>query len=141
MLVNSGPLFTARKHVRHVNSASLARAARARTQYREIARCPEAVGFRLAAMAYAMDEFVQLFADRVVLGKGHGTHLLFAALERAQATKQIVIGARFLAVDIEHVEFRRRRIGGGERRNSAVLVLEDEARDVWIVARKNEMGQ
>ena len=92
-------------------------------------------------MAYAMNEFVQFLSDCIVLRNGHGAGMLFAALERAQTAKQIVKCARFLAVDIEHVEFGCRGIGGRQGGNRAVFVFEDQASDVRIVARQHKMRQ
>ena len=71
----------------------------------------------------------------------HRRQLGLAALEQAQAVVQVVIGGGFLAVDVHQVIFGRRGVAGVEGRERAVLVLEDQAGDVRIVARQHQLGE
>ena len=61
-----------------------------------------------------------------------------AALQAAQPLVQVVIGARFLAVDVHQVVLGGRRVARVERRQRAVFVLEHQARDIGVVARQHQ---
>ena len=97
------------------------------------------LGLRLAA--HRGGELVQLVDDGVVLLGGNPLRLVRAALLQAQPAVQVVVGGRFLAVDVHQVVLAGRGIARVERRLRAVLVLEDQAGDVRVVARQHELHE
>src|SRR5262245_15931958 len=97
-------LLAACDNLGHLDHPALARAPSASLDHRQVARRPKAVCLRLAAIAYAVRELIELLADGVVILGRHRTRHLLSALQVPQAREQVVVGARLLAIDVHHVE-------------------------------------
>src|SRR5207302_7004070 len=97
-----------------------------------------AVHLRLGVAARGGGELLQLLDDGVVPGTRDRIGTRAAALEKAQSLMEVVIRARLLAVEVHQVVLGGRGVARVEGRERAILVLEDQARDVRIIARENK---
>lgn len=96
-------LLAASDHLRHIDRTPFTRALDAGCDYRKVARRPEAIGLGLRPRPHALNELVELLADGVVVFGRYRARLGFSTGEMPQARKAVVIGARLLPIDVQHV--------------------------------------
>ena len=84
-------------------------------------------------------KLLELLDQGIVDCARHRDGLAFTALEQPQPIVQIVEGRHVLAVDIHQVILGRRGVACVQRRQRAVLMLQDQARDVRIVAGQHQL--
>ena len=88
-----------------------------------------------AANSSSSSTNVSLFAQ------GTSTDLVSPRLSSRKPPVQVVEGAGLLAVDVHQVVFGCRCVARVQRRERAVLVLQDQARDIGIVAGQHELRE
>src|SRR5437763_8737079 len=130
-----------RQHFRDLDAAPLARRDDARADHRKRSSRALAAHLGRAVPAHRAGELLELLDEGVVLRASNRARAVAPALEHAQTLMHIVICARFLAVDIHQVVLGSGGVARVERREGAVLVLEDQARDVRIVAWEYELRE
>src|SRR5229473_8473600 len=94
------PRSLTRSNLLHVNGAAFARALNARYHDGQVSRRPPSVGFRLAAVADASGKLLKLVTDGIGRRRGDSARCRLAPAQIAQAAKEIVVSAGFLAVDV-----------------------------------------
>jgi len=97
------------------------------------------LGLRLAARRGR--KFLEFLDDGVVFRARHRARALAAALDEPQSLVQVVVRRRLLAVDVHQVVLGGGGVAGIERRQRAVIVLEDEARDVGVFAGQHQLDE
>src|SRR6202030_3151646 len=119
-----------RQDLRDLHPASLPRRDNAGAHHRKRSRRVLAPDFVPTLSANSRGKLLEFLDQGVIRCALDRCGLAFAALEKTEPVVQIVVGGGVLAVDVHQIILGRRGVAGVQRRQRAVVVLEDKARHI-----------
>src|ERR1700685_1672869 len=122
------------QYLRDLDPASLPRRENAGAHHRKRYGRVLTAAFLPALAAGRGGKLLQLLDQGIVAGAVDRHRMALAALEQTEPVVQIVVGGCILAVDVHQIVLGRRSVARIHRGKRTVLMFQDQARDIRIVA-------